>query len=79
MITFILSTAVPVVFFSSSVYSPVSCMVVSRMVNLAFLAIVSTLTRSDSLSLEPAKNQETAGGGRPEIGIANSTGLPTGT
>lgn len=49
------------------------------MVNLATLVVVSTLTRSDSLSFEPAKNQEAAGGGRPEIGIASSIGLPAGT
>lgn len=73
------SRTVPVVFFSSSVYDPVSRIVVSRTVNLVSLATVSILTRSDSFSLEPAKNQETAGGGRPEIGIANSIGLPAGT
>lgn len=79
IITFSVSVTVPVVFFSSSVYSPVSCMVVSRTVNLAILAVVSILMRSDSFSLEPAKNQDAAGGGRPSIGIANSMGLPAGT
>lgn len=54
-------------------------MVVSRTVNLAILAVVSILMRSDSFSLEPAKNQDAAGGGRPSIGIANSMGLPAGT
>lgn len=79
IITFTASVTVPVVFFSSSVYSPVSCMVVSRTVNLAILAEVSILMRSDSFSLEPAKNQDAVGGGRPSIGTANSMGLPAGT
>lgn len=79
IITFIVSLTVPVVFFSSSVYSPVSCMVVSRTVNLAVLATVSIFMRSDSFSLEPAKYQDATGGGRPSIGIANSMGLPAGT
>lgn len=54
-------------------------MVVSRTVSLAILATVSILMRSDSFSLEPDKNQDAAGGGRPSIGIANSMGLPAGT
>lgn len=79
MITLMVSEVVPVTFFSSSVYSPVSLIVVSRMVNLVTLVWVSTVTRSDSLSFEPAKNQEAVGGGRPAIGITSSTGLPAGT
>lgn len=79
MMTLMFSVITPVMFFTSRVYTPLSSMVVSRIVNLDNFPVDFIFTRSTIFNLLSLKNQEQTGGGLPMIGKLRSRGLPAKT